>query len=935
MTRTKTRPYLLLAGILLIHTMVGAIPTITGFTPASGPVGTVLTVKGTNLSNPTAFMVGGSPAVIVSTSDTQLVGMVLKATSGKVAITTALGIDSFGNFLVAATGNGVFAQQGLKLVGTGNIGTSIYQGERVAISADGNTAIVSGSGDNSNFGAAWVYIRSGASWVQQGGKLVGSGGVNPSFSSVAISADGNTAVVGGVYDNSHVGATWVFKRTGSTWAQQGPKLIGNDASTSNMSEQGRSVAISADGNTLVTCGGADSNNLGAAWVFVRSGNTWTQQGPKLVCSDSYGSAIMGWSVSLSADGNTMAIGGNLDSFSYGATWIFTRTAGVWSQQGSKLKGTGAVSTGSFGTNISQGFSTAISADGMVVAVGGPGDNNNKGAIWLFQRSGNNWSQVGSKLVPTGAIGGAFIGSSVSLSCDGSILIAGGDKDNGNIGAQWVFKRSGNVYTQLGTKLVGTGSIGSNIYQGCSVALTANGKTAFCGGYGDNSNLGAAWIFAASTCQVTGAILFDTICQGHPFNFYGQLLSNPGIYFDTLTSVAGCDSVITLNLTSRQSATFSFSQSICAGATYNFGGQVLSVAGVYRDTLTAQNGCDSIVILTLSVTNSSNHNFSQSICAGATYNFGGQVLSIAGVYRDTLTAQSGCDSIVILTLSVTNSSNHNISQSICAGATYNFGGQVLSMAGVYRDTLTAQSGCDSIVILTLSVTNPSNHNISQSICAGATYNFGGQVLSMAGVYRDTLSAQSGCDSIVILTLSIIPDSVVAHFSIFPSGTPHLWYAISQSTGNALQLEWFWGDGTSTQGDTPSHQYSSAGFYDICLKATGALGCVDVYCDSNVYLNKNEAGDMVYINVLRKLPNGIDVFGAENLQFFYGSGSIFFTKELLQPATLSLYDVSGNVIAMQRQFSGKRWLLSNSLTSGVYIIRVERNTQVLTAKLIVVP
>ena len=111
--------------------------------------------------------------------------------------------------------NGVWTQQGNKLVGTGAVGNPAGQGQSVALSADGNTAIVGGIGDNERAGAAWVFTRSNGVWTQQGNKLVGTGAVGPipAFQgiSVALSADGRgTAIVGGNRDNNLVGAAWIF-----------------------------------------------------------------------------------------------------------------------------------------------------------------------------------------------------------------------------------------------------------------------------------------------------------------------------------------------------------------------------------------------------------------------------------------------------------------------------------------------------------------------------------------------------------------------------------------------------------------------------------------------------------------------------------------------------------------------------------------------------
>jgi hypothetical protein len=383
-------------------------------------------------------------------------------------------------------------QQGPKLVGTGAVATSnggAAQGYSVALSADGNTAIVGGPIDN-NIGAAWVYTRSGGVWTQQGDKLVGTGAVGSADEgrSVALSADGNTAIVGGLFDNS---PAWVFTRSNGVWTQQGGKLAGTGAVGGL---QGQSVALSADGNTAILGGKTRDNSTGAepeaAWVFIRSNGTWTQQGSQLVSTDG---GIIGWSVALSADGNTAIVGNPVDNSSIGAAWVFTRTNGSWTQQGSKLVGTGAVG------QAQQGYSVGLSGDGGTAIVGGPTDNSYSGAAWVYTRSNGTWTQQGSKLVGTGAQG-ANQGWSVALSGDGNTAIVGGLNDNSEIGAAWVWTRSNGVWTQQGSKLVGTGVVGQS-QQGYSVGLSADGNTAIIGGPFDNSSAGAAWVFAP-TLQVS-------------------------------------------------------------------------------------------------------------------------------------------------------------------------------------------------------------------------------------------------------------------------------------------------------------------------------------------------------------------------------------------------------------------------------------------------
>jgi hypothetical protein len=215
---------------------------------------------------------------------------------------------------------------------------------------------------------------------------------------------------------------------------------------------------------------------------------FTQQGPKLVGTDVVGRADQGYSVALSADGNTAIVGGYFDNNTTGAAWVYTRSNGVWTQQGSKLVGTGAVG------NAYQGTSVSLAADGNTAIVGGYNDNNGTGAAWVYTRSNGIWTQQGGKLVGTGAVGPIPVqGSSVALSADGNTAIMGGYQDNGALGAAWVFTRSNGVWTQQGTKLVGTGASG-DAAQGYSVALSGDGNTAIVGGNSDNSGTGAAWVY---------------------------------------------------------------------------------------------------------------------------------------------------------------------------------------------------------------------------------------------------------------------------------------------------------------------------------------------------------------------------------------------------------------------------------------------------------
>jgi hypothetical protein len=412
------------------------------------------------------------------------------AICGVVGLLTALGF--------CTDARGQFLQQGPKLIATGALGTS-QQGHAVAISADGNTALVGAPNDNNRFGAVWVWTRNASIWTQSA-KLVGTNTFPAAQQgySVALSADGNTALVGGCFDGNGIGAAWVFARSGGVWTQQGTKLAGADAVPTPNSMgfpnvfQGCSVALSADGDTALVGGYADSNFAGAAWVWTRSAGTWTQQGPKLAVAGNSGQGV---SVALSGDGNTALIGSTGGDVGGGAL-VWTRSAGVWTSQGSKLVGTGGVG------GVQQGAAVALSTDGNTGIVGDWTDNHLMGAAWIWTRTGGIWTQQGPKLVGTGAEPVVYgdardvrQGISVALSADGTTAIVGGSQDHDGVGATWIWRTRNGAWVQKGAKLIGVDVV-SAPQQGTSVALSADGHMALVGGY-SGSDGGAAWAFVDS------------------------------------------------------------------------------------------------------------------------------------------------------------------------------------------------------------------------------------------------------------------------------------------------------------------------------------------------------------------------------------------------------------------------------------------------------
>jgi gliding motility-associated-like protein len=246
---------------------------------------------------------------------------------------------------------------------------------------------------------------------------------------------------------------------------------------------------------------------------------------------------------------------------------------------------------------------------------------------------------------------------------------------------------------------------------------------------------------------------QTICNGSIYNINGHSYNTPGSYYDTLTSINGCDSVIITLLTVNSSLSSNNLQNICNGDNYSFNGHIYTVSGIYYDTLTSINGCDSVIITQLNVNQVYSINNPQTVCNGFSYIINGHTYSVAGIYYDTLTSINGCDSIIITQLSVNQGYLFNNTQTICDGDSYSINGHLYTTTGVYLDTLNTINGCDSIITTNLNVGLTYSINNPQIICDGLNYIINGHSYTTTGTYFDTLLSTNGCDSIIITQLTV--------------------------------------------------------------------------------------------------------------------------------------------------------------------------------------
>jgi hypothetical protein len=412
-----------------------------------------------------------------------------------------------------------------------------FFGNGVALAGDGNTALIAAPGEASAVGSATVFVRGGGTWTLQqtlvpfsGGasKQLGAEGIVGGGPIVALSADGNTALVANPADNFAVGSVTVFVRAGTTWTNQ-QTLLGLTSGSDKEAGAGYfgcSVALSANGNTALIGTPNDHNGAGSATVFVRNGSTWTNQHTLLGLTSGpdkeTGAGNFGVSVAVSSDGNTALIGAS----GAGSATVFVRSGAAWTNLHTLFPPTSGsdkeIGDSSFGSYV------ALSADGNTALVGGLGDDADPGshvfawvgAAWVFTRNGANWTG-GQKLTPpsSGADrainnpewGGVQFGTSAALSSDGTTVVVGGSHDNGDTGAVWVFDfqpkfldRAAGWLEEQKITAPTTGPDKSNGPSefGQSVALSADGSTLLVGGpdYSPdgtaNDEVGSVWVYGA-------------------------------------------------------------------------------------------------------------------------------------------------------------------------------------------------------------------------------------------------------------------------------------------------------------------------------------------------------------------------------------------------------------------------------------------------------
>ena len=428
-----------------------------------------------------------------------------------------------------------------------------YSGWSVSLSADGQTVAIgailndAGNASNDQRGHVRIYSYNGSSWSQLGSDIDGEAAGDRCGYSVSLSADGQTVAIGAIRNDAgnasddDRGHVRIFSYNGSSWSQLGSDIDGEAASDYS----GVSVSLSADGQTVAIgallndAGNASADNRSHVRIFSYNGSGWVKLGLDIdgeATGDRSGS-----SVSLSADGQTVAIGayandaGNASDDNRGHVRIYSYNGSAWSQLGSDIDGEAA--------NDQSGISVSLSADGRTVAIGGYKNDagnasatDNRGHVRIYSYSGSAWSKLGSDI--DGEAAGDLSGVSVSLSADGQTVAIGAPDNDGNgnySGHVRIFSYNGSVWSQLGLDIDGEAA---GDYSGYSVSLSADGRTVAIGAYANDAgnasddNRGHVRIYNIDSSYNT----FDTITVGVVFSEPVNITNTP--ILNVLTNLDG-------------------------------------------------------------------------------------------------------------------------------------------------------------------------------------------------------------------------------------------------------------------------------------------------------------------------------------------------------------------------------------------------------------
>jgi len=830
-----------------------------------------------------------------------------------------------------------------------NLGASVGITEDYAIAgAPNQDKDTAGLNFLTNAGAAYIYEKDGSgNWFQQQ-KIVSSDRDTNDFFGHAVAISGEYAVVGayaadedalGLNPKIDAGAVYVFKRDSAGSWQEVSKLTALDRAAGDYF--GFSVAIS--GNTIIvgahqededTSNTTTFSNAGSVYVFaLDSAGNWNQV-QKLVSSDRAAEDFFGYAVAF--DGNTILVGahqedhdvnGNSLMFSAGSAYIFNKdTAELWTQ-------TQKITAGLRNGYYFFGRSVAIHNDRIVI--GAPEDSwdtvisiqtSDAGAIFTFERGVNGvWVET-QKIVSYQRTSDDYFGYSVAIYGDYAVSCAinenNGPSNNPNTshsksGSAYIYKRSSTGRWNFVQKIKAT-DVWPFDELGHSISMHEN--KIFIGtpfkdinpGMGSLSytNEGAAYIF--EPCD-TAVIVNIAACDSFVSPSGNYTWYTNGQYQDTVIYgiSTNCNTYYTINLSIGSPERDTLIVSTCDSYTSPSGKFTYSSSATFLDTITTVSNCDSILLIDLTILNSTSVQINASTCSSYTSPSGRYTWQTNGTYQDTLFAGNnvGCDSILTINLSIEQTFSA-VTISECNFYTSPSGRYTWSAPGVYIDTLINGNSrnCDSIITINLSI-DTSSSLLTTTVCKSFASPSGRYVWNSSGVYADTLLGgnSKGCDSLLTIDLTI--KTVDTSLSVFsPNINANVFGAVYQWLDCNNNFAPIVGE------NNQSFIATNSGSYAVEISANG---CTDTSrCVQIVGVGVKELKQQSYTIA----PNP-------------SKGITYLRKMDNSPLEITVTSIEGQLILQERLYdSGIFPIDLSNESNGIYLIKIATGNTVELMKLV---
>ncbi len=649
-------------------------------------------------------------------------------------------LDASGNFVWALqfAGNDPSFIKDIAVDLNGDLIVTGYFSGTIDIDLGAGTNLITATGGKDGF-IAKLSDAGTLLWIKQIGGTTIANNVEPFR--MALDASGNIHVAGsfegsnvnfnpdGIHNLSSNGSEDIFvlKLTNDgnfTWAKR---------AGGTLSDIGIGIAVDNNSNVLVTgyfTGTANFNPSGTANLTAIN-----QEDAYLLKFDATG--IFQW---VKQFGGTNLVAGN--------RIVCDNNNNIYMQGGfygsANLNPDGVLNVTSGGAE--DGFVVKLQPDGTFVWANLLSDANNISSNGLAIDENNNYY-----------IAGNFNGApDFDPSANTNIVTTLGENDvylakyNEDGVFQWVYRagsadieRAWDVYYKSGALYITGYFAGTANFDvgGTGLFLTATGSRD---------------IFVAKIreCFPTSSTDTQTACESYTWIDGNTYTASNNTATFTLTNAAGCDSIVTLNLTINNATNSTDTQTACDSYTWIDGNTYTSSNNTASHTLSNAAGCDSIITLNLTINNATSSTDTQTACSNYTWINGNTYTAGNNTATFTLTTAAGCDSIVTLNLTINNTSSSTDTKTFCESYTWIDGNTYTASNNTATFTLTNAAGCDSVVTLNLTINPEYQITIDTTINSGGSIEIGGIIYSSAGNYISTLNTQAGCDSIVTLNLSIV-------------------------------------------------------------------------------------------------------------------------------------------------------------------------------------